>query len=592
MSDPINHFIWGYQRYFRFSAESAAKHLFEKLYPSLEPEVFLVAVRITESEDYKQACVEPEEEHWLNSEELYDVLDDVNDIQESYPESQIHQSHPVAQKNSDDYLFRRALRDAIQTRLEGAANAPTNKRFFLSFPVEKGPFLVIIVLELASAPYGKLLSISRTEVKIHEYRRFNVPANLVEATAQQFLLSCTEELVQPNAGMSLGISRSNDEILRSAGISFFRGLLNLVDRESLIAGMGEVVFDAVSRVSFQPYEGAETHGHLLIGSALSETNNQAIELREPIALGQTRALRKLLVLANSGLYLLSDSRSVHAISLGAIPSAKEHVQIAFAGRGRWSVSINDSEVMVVQDRIPSLPQKSVAPNVFTNHLQRIFPVIATRAIEQLLSAITAVADEEHGAVIVITEDAAEESVRLAGEGFLIAPVCLEPKTAKAFSRIDGAVICSTDGMCHAFGVILDGLASAGGNRSRGARYNSAVRYVTEKNQPTVAVILSEDGGIDFIPKLKPQIPKTLINSRLDELRGMAKTENSSRRKQSQLIDWFEKHSYYLNSDECEQVNELIERIDQQHSAIDPDAPRIIRKPIMPDPSFVPDRDLY
>ena len=45
------------------------------------------------------------------------------------------------------------------------------------------------------------------------------------------------------------------------------------------------------------------------------------------------------------------------------------------------------------------------------------------------------------------------------------------------TSIDGAVLLDSHGVCHSIGVILDGIATNKGTSARGARYNSAVRYV-------------------------------------------------------------------------------------------------------------------
>jgi hypothetical protein len=57
-----------------------------------------------------------------------------------------------------------------------------------------------------------------------------------------------------------------------------------------------------------------------------------------------------------------------------------------------------------------------------------------------------------------------------------------------------------EGKCHSIGVILDGLASERGDAARGARYNSAIRYVESSAHACLAVVLSEDGLINIIRK--------------------------------------------------------------------------------------------
>jgi hypothetical protein len=56
------------------------------------------------------------------------------------------------------------------------------------------------------------------------------------------------------------------------------------------------------------------------------------------------------------------------------------------------------------------------------------------------------------------------------------------------------------GYCYSIGVILDGTASGRGNSTRGARYNSAIRYVESSPYPTLVVVVSEDGMVDVMTK--------------------------------------------------------------------------------------------
>jgi DNA integrity scanning protein DisA with diadenylate cyclase activity len=70
------------------------------------------------------------------------------------------------------------------------------------------------------------------------------------------------------------------------------------------------------------------------------------------------------------------------------------------------------------------------------------------------------------------------------------------------TAIDGSVLLDTQGVCHAIGVILDGIAKEQqGDPSRGARFNSAVRYVGSRAaRSCVVVVISEDGRVDVIPQ--------------------------------------------------------------------------------------------
>ena len=82
---------------------------------------------------------------------------------------------------------------------------------------------------------------------------------------------------------------------------------------------------------------------------------------------------------------------------------------------------------------------------------------------------------------------------------VIEPVVLGDEMVRRVTSIDGAVLLDDEGRCHAVGVILDGRATPDGRPSRGSRYNSALRYVTGAEGPTLAVVISEDGRVDLLP---------------------------------------------------------------------------------------------
>jgi DNA integrity scanning protein DisA with diadenylate cyclase activity len=79
-------------------------------------------------------------------------------------------------------------------------------------------------------------------------------------------------------------------------------------------------------------------------------------------------------------------------------------------------------------------------------------------------------------------------------------VPLTPLITQLITSIDGAVLLDPEGYCYSIGVILDGKASGHGNGTRGARYNSAVRYVESSPYPCLVVVVSEDGMVDVLTK--------------------------------------------------------------------------------------------
>ena len=119
-------------------------------------------------------------------------------------------------------------------------------------------------------------------------------------------------------------------------------------------------------------------------------------------------------------------------------------------------------------------------------------------IERLWDVVLEASRQKSGTILVITTEALAEADRLKLQCTLIEPVPLTPLITRLVTAIDGAVLLDPEGYCYSIGVILDGKASGNGDSTRGARYNSAVRYVASSAHPCMAIVVSEDGMVDVI----------------------------------------------------------------------------------------------
>ena len=362
MRNSIKHFIWGYQQFFRSSVEIGAERILASLKPDLRTSAFLVGVRIDDDPAKHPACVEPEVHHWAESAELYEVLADVPVIQESYPESQLRHSHPIAQERAKEGLFRRALRDAVMRRLEACESFPEDTRLFSSWPVERDGYLVMTVIGAAKSVLDAVPTIEPGRVKLHEYRSIPVPCSLVEAVIEQILEEAQEQITQTDAGAGLSVLGSTDQLVQRAGLRFFSGLLFRTDPDSLYAGLAEQVFDRLARLALAPYERAEAEGRLSLAGAAARFGEVVLSLAQAVPLDETRALRKMLVLTDDEVVLRCTCTS--ALALVRVPTClgadtPSGVEIRIAGRGQWSVWVASRELMVMRDGHPSLPQPIV-----------------------------------------------------------------------------------------------------------------------------------------------------------------------------------------------------------------------------------------
>jgi hypothetical protein len=119
---------------------------------------------------------------------------------------------------------------------------------------------------------------------------------------------------------------------------------------------------------------------------------------------------------------------------------------------------------------------------------------------RLFRILEAAIDQPYGTMIVVSDHAEDEAIRLQSQGTRIEPVVLSDEMVRRVAAIDGALLLDSEGRCHAIGVILDGRATSDGKPSRGARYNSALRYVHGAGGATLAVVISEDGRVDLLPE--------------------------------------------------------------------------------------------
>ena len=348
------------------------------------------------------------------------------------------------------------------------------------------------------------------------------------------------------------------------------------------------------RLALAPYERAEARGQLLFADKVADVGTLVLRLAQPVPLGEARALRKLLVLTNNELALrctCADACEVVRLDPGGSTQSVPGVVIRISGRGKWAVSFGDQQVMVMNDGQPSLPQPTVDEPRLAFDLRRILRSMTETDAAAFARIASNLATSGHGALLVVTENAAEETIRLSHECLPITPIVLTPELARKLSGIDGALLCDPEGNCHALGVILDGTASASGDRGRGSRFNSALRYVTSSRKPTAAMVMSEDGGLDLLPPVRPALSRNELISRLAELERLALSPSASpdRDRECDVTHWIEEHSFYLDQNQCESVNRWITACDDR--AFSKSNVRIRQRPLTPDPGFDSTRDL-
>jgi len=315
------------------------------------------------------------------------------------------------------------------------------------------------------------------------------------------------------------------------------------------------LLSACNNIARTYYEKSEGIGTIVLAKRDHPSIQNIITFARPTELQVTRASRKLLQLAARDLYLHIDSEHVFGlVKVGSYEESKENLfKINFVGHQHWEVTHGSQVLMKVKYDQPYLPMPPFDEDKLHLDLKRIFPGIKRRHTERIVSLVHEAEKENHGTMLLITSAARKEAERLSMQGTPIRPKRLSPSLIRNLTPIDGAVILSPKGTCYAIGAILDGMAIEAGDPGRGARYNSALRYVGSSKHRCMAIVVSEDGGVTFIPYLRPPIKRSAIDDAISILRQILAQENIDRRKYNRTMTWLDSNRFFLLPHDCTSV---------------------------------------
>ena len=527
MPTGIVHFMWGYQTHFRMGQEVVAQRVFGLVDERFDPQLFLVGILLEEQSGWHRACVEPEKDFWIKSKDFDRTKKVAEKIRSSYADSKIIQGHTIAQESHDENLARRSIRDAIRQIINAKADKPSDLSYFVSYPSRVGNYLVSAVLGVQSSVLEAHPSLQKDRVPIHKYLDESVRTSFIDAVIHRYLDKISGELQLPNPG--IGFSEINAaEILRDAANSFMTGLAYRAEQSPKD---WQGLFSACNKIASTYYEKAVGTGTLILARKNHPDLKHFVEFTNPIGLQVTRAARKLLQLASRKLALHTDASDIYGLARieNYLEANEDLFIIRFLGHSHWQVTHGDQILMRVKFGEPYLIKPPFSIDKLRQDLRRIFHKITDKQIVRIINLVQEAEKEKHGTMLLISADARKESERLRNQGTPIQPKRIRPELLKNLTPIDGAVILNEKATCYSIGTILDGIASPKGNPARGARYNSALRYV-EPRSGCMAVVISEDGGVDFFPDLKPAIKRSKIEDAIAILKQMAARKKVNREK--------------------------------------------------------------
>ncbi len=483
---------WGHQTKFRTEAQGLARRIFGELDPALDPRVLLLGLVMDSDRDLYPLFVDADRKDSLT-----------NLFQEAARHAKAERARMYAeveaQEGPEGVLARkrRIILEAWRLGVEAALTTDAGARdaaFFSSEPRRVDEFLICTVLQLDRRAMKQYFSLRKDAADEAAGR----PASLIEATVQQYIRKCAVGLSEQNVGaLEPDADWDHEEILRSAGRA-------LADYPAL-GGRRDVtrrgLFHACNTISSLLHEGEAGRGTLILSHPDHAGLKVKVRFQRPVRLYDYSAARKMLETARPGFALLSDGAVIYglgSIDLGHSVPGDALFQVNFLRHYTWELLYGARPLMRVSYGHPRLPRLPVLEARFRDLAARTFPALGPEALDRLWECARTASEQAHGTILVVREAAGEEAVRLKAQSAPVEGVELGSDALLAISSVDGAVLVDPSAVCHAFGVILDGRATARTDPSRGARYNSAVRYVQASECPCLAVVVSEDGGVDIV----------------------------------------------------------------------------------------------
>jgi hypothetical protein len=537
-----------------------------------EPQALLVGFAATPEAQWP-ICIEPEY-RFFRPAHLDGVLDRALEIYESDPRSAMSYSDRRSEERIHGQLHEQSRAKAVVEALE--REAPDQVTYFAGESTPVGDYQVHPVLGI---PAGALAGVP--QLRTFERDRVRVARSLVHAAVELILQRASAALYDPDAGEMLGVlGATSEELGRRAATKLVGGAVWLTGNHA-----GELLFARLTAVSTTRYEGESGFGSVIAAAVGDQDISVDVRLRSPIALSNTRAARKLLEISDRDrVGLLTDGSEIYG--LGHVehaydPADERIFQFRVTGDGKWLMRCGDTVLLDVEFGRPRLPRPRIDRGRFLDTATRLFRDGADA--DRLWQLALAAADQAHGTMLVVSETASEEAVRLSAQGIPIHEAALSPELLHQATGIDGAVLLAPDGTCHALGVILDGEASVGGDRARGARFNSAVRYLGSAAAATMIVLVSEDGMIDVLPALHPRISPATVNEAIDRYRRLTSAQRVDGELRADAYDRLRELAFYLSKAQCDLINGL--EADYQARRVAGGGIAIRQRPLEPDPGL-------
>lgn len=557
MPNTLEYYMWGYQQHFRISCEVSAKNLFQSLWENCVPEIIIVGLLQEKTPVKHPVCIDPPPKESGLDIKLFDEIDIIaKQKRASDPASRVIHTHQDLHQTRQMAVTDKAQGSAIAQIIEAKKG---NFRTFSSRSHRINGYNVYVILCL---PKELFINVPQLVYTSDHYEPVSLTTSLVDGCVNELLNNVWRQMAL-NGDAACGASdiRTSAEMLSRAAQSLTSTAVYL----SVGANNGFYSFyDNMCRLSLEKYENQSTSGTLCLANKSSQAVGFDLVLSNESPLSSLRKTRKLMQICGADSSVITDSEMIFGIgklARGKIGRSNSAVYIKISSHGRWELWQGNNELMRVIYGNPSLPRSKITKSQFITAIQRELKLeLSADAISRLWKSAEIAMQQRHGAMLVVSSEADNETKRLSSRSILIDSVMVDDHFIDTCGKIDGAIMVDTLGQCSAIGVILDGTADNIGDSGRGARYNSALTYQNNHKGRCIALVISEDGMADIIPNILPKIHRTEVDSRIARLSRMSQekplTEDHLQELYS-IYNWLDNNNSYLTSDQCDIINEII-----------------------------------
>ena len=565
----IDQFMWAFQHTFRMSTERDIQQALSLIGLQIHDNLKVLLIGLATRDDLRhQICIEPEQSP-LVADDLRSIAQRTHELIKADPQSGMTHSNRRLHQKLQHALYLRCRADAIAKSIHKSGKF-SELSFFVS---NSAPIAGYEVHTCIGIPTEGLESVPRfANPNKHDYYKRHIEESLVHALINTCLAHADKALRLPYPGEDIGILGDRIEMVRTSASRFADGVAYA------IAPQPTDLFRSVTDFSSLTYERSGAKGHFVVTSPDNLSNKLSISIQSPVYLNQPRTVRKLLELTDDTNALLTDGHTIYGI--GECNPSPDVATVTIDGHAKWSLCVDGTTLMKVAYEHATLPKQILDKDLFSDVAHR---TIGAVDVQRIWNIFQCALDNGHGSTIVVSEDPMSEIERLGQEALAVKPEYFDHRQVAMLGRIDGAIILGPDGRCYAFGAILDGLATSTGDRARGARFNSSIRYQKTAAKGTLVIVISDDGTVDLIPSLLPRVSHQKVEEAVRTFCEYSAVKGSDSEEWARRNRRVEELTFYLSQEQCDRVNEAYEK--EMDLRLESGGIQLIRNRLQPDPNM-------